>query len=807
MGSMVASLVRADDMPPDTASAFKHMLDSLGITEQDLLSKVGSTLMFGGSSPISFSGEGRVKLQYHNLATDQGWMSTDRSYISSGWEGNESMVRLGMVVRPGRNTVLWSKIGFQHTLPGLRWNDTRSEAGFTAQSPHDKSNVTANIHEDMNAGIAIRTVPASFWLKMGTINWVEASPLTIWKAQPRTFAWEFLPFEVEQPISRYFEYNIAKGEKAGRAAWHKKAFNGISLESISLPLNLSWNVVWAAFERYDNFEREYVDFSNDIAYAGDSYPVKGTGIGDSYRHIFHTRLAFNKLFGDLTPAINFNRIDYKDDVFTAQDANGYLFLKAFGVYSGKSVPLPPLNGTGFYKEPKILSLDLRGTVFNGVGEIHSDISISQTDTTFLTWSALDTTNLPDGSLSIVADSSNRFEKRTASSAFAPALFTQFKWNGAVPLQADVAAIAKGFYSPFSFVAPADAFYAFNSNMVGSGKFIARGEGSPYVQNMAGVLLSVMPKLAGYGHLRFAYGQHGQIEKGRDVLSLPYRLNGQDFSSLFHSFYTRWANGPVDQTASSASKYQKRLGDESFTTTAYGSPVGMDGGGLRTDYLSTFETFVPYADSTAARRNLFTTNKGNVSYSRTIVEGTDTLISLSSFVPENRKFTNNIEVDFAYDISSFFNYPNDLFIGGYAAFNNVTSAFAPLALVSSKGDEVQLWSSYFRCEPAIALTKKFYLLGLLGYENWRSEKSYMYISQRENVEKYLPADTVAFDGGNRVFNVPIDYRDAALGLGFDWGVLDRAGIHGRFKYMWHNDVTFSKNDWATPIVSLEIKTWF
>ena len=167
-------------------------------------------------------------------------MEQDRSYVQSNWEGNESFLRFGMVARAGRNKVLWAKIGFQHTLPGNHIN--KKEVGDTIPpTRHDKTGEAAIIHEDMSAGLAIRTVPVSFWLKLGAVHWVEASPLTIWKAQPRMFAWEYLPYEIEQPIARYYEYNIAKGERIGRAAWNKKAFQGINLESINLPGNLYFN--------------------------------------------------------------------------------------------------------------------------------------------------------------------------------------------------------------------------------------------------------------------------------------------------------------------------------------------------------------------------------------------------------------------------------------------------------------------------------------------------------------------------------------------------------------------------------------
>ena len=91
----------------------------------------------------------------------------------------------------------------------------------------------------------------------------------------------------------------------------------------------------------------------------------------------------------------------------------------------------------------------------------------------------------------------------------------------------------------SFAALVDAFFPFGSNLLGPGKFIGRGEASPYTKNMAGFNLTLAPKLTGYGHLRVSYGQHFQLEAARDVLYFPYRLNGQDLFSFLHSSYNRW----------------------------------------------------------------------------------------------------------------------------------------------------------------------------------------------------------------------------------------------------------------------------
>ena len=145
----------AEESLATDSSAFQQMLDSLGLQKNDLESKVRSTLMFGGSSPVSFSGEGRLKMQYHSFKEGHAkYLTQDDTYLQSNWEGNESFVRIGMVARAGRNTVLWSKIGFQHTLPGTFINKEKArkeDGSFNVPNRHDKSNEPAIIHEDMSA--------------------------------------------------------------------------------------------------------------------------------------------------------------------------------------------------------------------------------------------------------------------------------------------------------------------------------------------------------------------------------------------------------------------------------------------------------------------------------------------------------------------------------------------------------------------------------------------------------------------------------------------------------------------------------
>jgi hypothetical protein len=711
--------------------------DSVKVSTSDLESKVMSTLMFGGSNPVSFSGEGRLRLQHHDFRQSPNYARKDRSWTTGSWEGNEDMLRLGMVVRANRNTVLWSKIGFQNSLPGIFNNGSQtSEEYIRDQTKHDKLEETATIHEDMCAGLAIRTVPASFWFKMGSVIWTEASPLTIWKSQPRNVAWDFLPYEIEQPIARYYEYNIAKGAKEGRASWHKKALQGINLESISLPWDLYFNIFYGLYERFDSEEREYIDWTNDIAYTDMGNESKQRGIGDSYHHLFHLRLAKSKLLTGLTLGLNFLSYNVEGDIGTNTKFRNAFF---------------PVRDSAFYKEPQVASVDVKGTI-NQHLEMQADFAFSKMDTTF-----------------IDLDSVTKVQ-RPSLNPISPALYGHLKSTYGVPATIDLAYISKGFYSPLSFATPVDAFYPFGSNLLGAGKFIGRGEASPYTQNMAGAALGIAPDIGGFGHLRFAYGQHFQLESAQDFVVFPYRLNGQDFFGLFHSSFNRWDQGFFAQPL--PAQYKNRLGDQSYHFTSYQNPPGPEGGGMRMDYLGTREQFVPYESAQDAL---------NDSLNKT------TIYSRSPYVPHHRKFSFNLETDVAYDINKLIGYSNDFFLSFYGAINGVSTSFTPIAF--SQKDQL-LWSFYLRFEPAIALSNKFFIIGLAGYENWKADKAWMF-------QNNSPTPV----------SCPIDYRDIAYGIGFDCEVSARVGLHTRLKWMEHQDVNYTPNNWATPVISTEIKMWY
>ena len=157
------------------------------------------------------------------------------------------------------------------------------------------------------------------------------------------------------------------------------------------------------------------------------------------------------------------------------------------------------------------------------------------------------------------------------------------------------------------------------------------------------------------------------------------------------------------------------------------------------------------------------------------------------VPEHRKWTFNLEMDASKDIGPLVGYSRELFLGGYASLNGVSQDFRALAFGPK---DMMLWGAYARVEPAIALTEKFYLLALGGFETWRADMAYMDDPATQEVQP-----------------MPIVYNDYAAGIGFDWEFAARIGLHARYKWMKHVDEKFTANNWTGRMMSAEIKTWF
>ncbi len=645
----------------------EEVTDSLRKALPFLEDKVASTIVNGASAPVAFHGEVQFRSNFHNYynMAENSYLSLTKQGFKLG--GDEPVLKLGMIITPSRNTVMYAKASLKASYQGVntepflnpytakydatgyKW--TTPESAWSPVTAHHSDNRGTGIMEDMSAGIAIRTAPASFQLQMGAMNWNEASPLSIWKAQPRMFAWQYLPYESEAPIADYYRENIANGEKTGRAAWNKKAFQGIDFKITNMPGDINGYFMFGFGKPYDMFQRNGMDMAVDLAYEGDGGHIAGTGIGDSYRkHLFYR--VTKKFMPELTVGFNNGYIITSSDIIKSGFKYDYIFNSNFdvGLYNsvweigGERVSLndkasydkivknatdlgkdqtATAVGEGYWIDPKYFSADFRGTI-NDKFTYMADIGMSIVDTTFVTIAHdKDVTLSSSGTFNASAIEKDGYvlpgsiESMRNTNSWQDgnvignntAAFFELTYHSKAEYTIDMVYAGSKFSSPYSFIANIDGFFARGSNLIGPAIFLGN-ESSPYTSNMFASGLTVKPEVPWYGHMKFKYGINRQLTAGRDVLFFPHRLNGADVVPTLNSYYNKWGLGKLTETyyygvQDLAETPVSRVGDESYGTSKEGRTVlSPTSGGLRADAHSLYEGFIPYTDPTDVIFNHF-----------------------------------------------------------------------------------------------------------------------------------------------------------------------------------------------------------
>lgn len=836
----------AQTAPPKLGDAANAELDSVqnGLDKYESMAR--RSLVGGGSKPVSFAGEAIGKIVSSAYDKSPTWMDADKTQFKNSFVA----LRMAMVASPNRNLRLWSKIAFNHAMLGnhaasnLTGNGT--ESGTTVENGWNRSVSTGEagfrmgslVYEDMSAGLVAKIGPTTWSAKAGGVLWNELSPLTVWKTQPRIFAWDYLPFELEQSTAQFYDYGTVKGEKSGRAAWNKKPFQGIQLESVELPYGMYFNGFYGIYEGYNKNQAWLVpmDKNTELHYTqGDagyrSYSTKGFGISDQYRFSSFLRLAKTDLPNGLAAGANWFGYNIDKDYpkqwkWVPTNETQYL---AVGNFNGKQQYV-----NNYYVEPKTASFDVRRTVPGGLN-FHVDLALSKADTSFFRVDSTDEATLYRADMQAKAATTKPFnEVGKTSTNWVPGLYTTVGYPVLVAdkqfdLELRTVYFPKKFQSVGSIVNPMDGIFPYEANMTGAGKFAGADNGTAYASNMAGTNLIVKAPVP-RGHAKLSWGVHSQLENGNDLVYFPWRQNGAAYNATLASDFTQYDFGLLDDyiTSPTANKRQaRRLGDEFYmgpngAKNPYAPQIGA-AGGARGAFLSVYENFVGYklgrawkgaatrakvsaeelpqwiADSTA-----FANDPGVKEVVENLANGT---------MPQSKKFTSNLSLDGAWEISQLWNGKRSVFLGGYLALNSVTKSNAIIPAFSADDDNVLLAGKNIRIEPVIQVTPKFYVIGLLGNETWKSSYGVAYLNDSASAPKN--ADWNPSKQPGLLVSAPIDYSDWIYGLGFDWDMASRVGLHVRCQYFTHEDKGISTerpkaagiNDYQAWLTSAEVKMWF
>jgi len=857
---------------PVGQEAQKAVLDSIDQSLDAVESQARRSLFGGGSKPVSFAGEALMRFIGTSFDEYPSWMSKDRTETKNSL----ASVRMSMVAAPQRNLRLWSKLAFNHTFMG---NNSPSDAAFggsyrqTPQTgyydPHSN-----NLFEDMAAGLMAKTGDVTTHARIGGVLWTEASPLTLWKGQNRMFGWDYVPYELEQSSAQYWEYATIKGEKTGRAAWNKKPFQGINLESIEMPWNLYYTLTYGSFEGFQKFQPYYINTSNTngLQYTGEaaggrSFASKGLGVGDGYRKATTFRVAKAELPGAITLGANF--MNFKAD-------NDYAKQWLWGAnWGGLSAPdAYPIKATyrdigtkmaktsanldtivadtvlkyksNYFISHTVGSMDARRTLPGGL-QFHVDLAMSQTDTAYFKVndsgkgnyrqyrSGFDSTYVANTPyLQVLGHKMSAITPAIYGNVNYPTKYAQFDLSGIWA--------PKDFYSGTSFVMPLDAFFPFESNLLGAGKFAGTDGGTPYASNMTGANLITKIPVSG-GHMRLSTGFHKQLENGRDLIYIPWRLNGTAFKYSQNASTTQYdgagleddymrgnpadANAGTDAKTPSLYRQVRRMGDDFYTlpnpdakTWAAGTlrrnayaPSSGEAGGIRGDFMATFENFGMYRMRRLTAVEKASTDSGMIK-SRLAEYKSDSMdivnMGISGMLPQSTKNTQNLSLDVSYDVARLWGGKKALFLGFYGSLNSVTKNGTPIPALGDD-ENTAVRGSLLRFEPVAQLAQGFYLIGLVGMETWKSPYGVALI---DTATGYQPLDT-RFTDPKYWVAAPIDYTDMMFGIGFDWDMASRVGLHMRLQRFSHEDKGISAfatkaaghNDYKAWLLHAETKMWF
>jgi len=928
----LGAALRAGAEAPATVGdeATNQKIDSILQNTDKLDGLVRRSILNGGSKPVSFAGEADAKLVASSYLVEPQWMKSDKTEFKN----SSVTLRMAMVAKPHRNLTLWSKLAFNNALLGynkqraadvaydsLRANDTAWAVAPSTGDANDKR--AAVLYEDMAVGAIMSAGPVTFNFKAGGVLWNEMSPLTVWKTQPRMFGWDYLPFELEQSTAMFYDYATVKGFKEGRAAWNKKPFHGIQLESVDLPWNLYLNTLYGYYEGYNKNYPWLVptDKTNELQYTGEepgtealpsrTAASKGFGFGDSYRNVWFLRAAKSEIPFGITAGLNwfqylvdedyplqwFKRYGYglegEDEKIAQIRAvrpvkGGWIGTRTVRTAYNADTALSPLV-TGqyvnnYYIVPKVGSVDFRRNLPGGL-RFHVDVGASYVDTVWFKVSG------PTASRNYTAEEFarsstqadtlnyqnelNRYDPRFRSavanalpfeeigrsnSGWKPAFYGMvgspvgLPGNlGEIDLEVRSVYADPQFHSGASTIGPINGIFPYESNMTGPGKFAGVDNGTSYSNNLVGAELVVkypVPR----GHARLSIGSHQQLEKGDDIVYFPWRQNGIAFNATLNSDFTRYGQGLLDDylrskryasgAMASDFRFIRRLGDESFTRDRSRNPyapVPGFAGGMRGDYMATYEGFAGYkltsswkgsatrgqvTDSLAQLRWIadsaqwFAENKATYD---AIVANQDSFY----FRERHVKSTQNFSLDASYEISRIWSGERSVFLSGYAAFNSVMRGSGTGIPAFTTGDDVLLMGRNLRFEPVFQVTPRFYVIGLVTQEIWKSDYGVAMI----DTFGLAPANDASWNVSGRsdlgvllapanqgianLKRAPIDYTDWMYGIGFDWDIAPRVGLHVRAQYFTHEDDGISvdapkakgRNDYRAWLGSTELKMWF
>lgn len=757
-----------------------------------------------------------------NLYTPVGFKG---AYIGRGYDAQlfdsspyqESYVRrtqldgemnLYVTANPNPFFTLWSTLTFGFDYSTEYASESASQAVYRNDSTiitNDYSRVHNNrdgqreevgIFEEMIVGADIRTSNVKMLARAGSALWVEMSPLTIFRRDPRRrYAWFFESYEPDLSVKGYHtQKSFNRRSYGGRLTWPRKTFGGGHIDFYDLPLGL--NGQFLVGEPVNNFPGQ--KRAATLNKYGDA---EGLNSFSNPGMVFAGRIARRATVGDLELGLNFITYHVSRDIYYDNGGpNNVLNTQAWWRRLTANNLEPKIE------EPTAISLDLRGKLSNDY-YFMGDLAVSQTKTermkqvkkngkfafsdggtgstikshpfyanaqadsatlangnwVYLTeYSEFDPDNYEEGSPVRIADSLalaegeltpyydpvfSDFETETSDPAVA--LYAKLAANTKTPYEVEAVYMDREFDSPWGIsqdVVPVKVDHM----KLGAGSW-------GYHSNLAGVNFVVQPEVKG-GFLKLTAGVHGQLEAAPDFIRFQHKLIGRDLWKSSNSWSRTDPNVNFDGGRPYSTVANRgRLGEVGENRSRYFNEQQL--GGLVGDDQALWEEFVPWKQEH-------------------FIEDTVNNVTLLAEVPESQKFSWTAGFDWGKD-----------FGGVLPMFMNLNGEFS-LISESMNPTEDLLSGALIMGEPVLGLAENFYLIGVFGYEGWYSP-----YGARNAKDNRAPETDFSFLGTNFELDaerIDLEYHQFALGLGFDWDFATRAGLHVRYKWARHIDA--SANDY-------------
>ncbi|MDB5048785.1 MAG: hypothetical protein JWO30_1856 [Fibrobacteres bacterium] len=680
------------------------------------------------------------------------------------------------------------------SVPGIQSSVSDTVTGDYSRAPYlqDKNRESARIFEDLSAGVDIRTEPVDANIRAGSALWIEGSPFTIWKRDPRPkLAWYYETYEPEQSSYQYYTQKFFyRHNDLGRLSWPKKPFGGIEADAFKMPFDMGLQL---DFAQPSNMLPTKTD-GNEYNAPGDA---EALGSINSLGQLYYGRLTKKKAFADVIVGANALWVELPEDII-----NQTVISSSSATTQGFRYQFRKGDVEPFFTKPRVFSLDARGNL-NSKYFIQADLALAYEDSVLY--------HVPDSlanDTSLSGANYNGYFPRTyAKSKPNPAVYLKLNNSGTLPMETELFYAAKEFWSPYAMTEYAVPVHR-DEIKLGTGSF-------SYQPNLMGMSWKVSPKVT-TGFLSLTLGEHVQADKGKDIVRFQHNLNGREEWNASSSWSRTEPGRLIDEGVPYFNpRYEARLGEGQRNT----NPLYLQAqpGGLRGDDQELWEEFAAYDDISQAA---------------------------SGIVPQSRKIASSLALDWGYDLGPVIGYSRNFMLVTYGAVNSIAKDLT--GPVNSK--ETLLWSALGRFEAVLSLSPTFQMIGLVGVENWRSDKTYrnlLYNKQNTNSDLnhqstfmplFTPAGDTLKDADNNVIKYnnilayesissatrdgdqranplvipvasPIDFLQTAYGIGFDWDFTARAGLHVRYKYATHQDKNLPDNNWNGSFFFAETKLWF